>query len=205
MQDTTAGTLSWTLYELSSRPEIVERLRQEVLQHVGPDSAPTYAHLKEMKFVQYVINEALRLYPAVPFNVRVALKDTYLPHGAGKSGLEPVGVPAKTAVAYSTFVMQRREDLFGPDVNEFKPERWETWSPKPWQFIPFNGGPRICLGQQFALTEMQYVLVRLFQNFDKVDYRGTEEQYERCEVILSPGAGVKVSMRPVVNGKRQAQ
>jgi len=205
MQDTTAGTLAWILYELSSRPKVVDRLRREILQHVGPDNAPTYAHLKEMKFVQNVINETLRLYPAVPVNVREALKDTSLPRGAGESGLEPVGVLAGTVVAYSTMAMQRREDLFGPDVNEFKPERWDTWSPKPWQYVPFGGGPRICMGQQFALTEMQYVLVRLFQNFDKIDYHGTEEQYERCEITISPGAGVKVSMRPVVKGNRQAQ
>ena len=56
--------------------------------------------------------------------------------------------------------MQRREDIYGEDVNEFKPERWDGWTPKAWDFIPFNGGPRICLGQQFALTEMAYILTR---------------------------------------------
>lgn len=56
--------------------------------------------------------------------------------------------------------MQRRTDIFGPDVAEFKPERWDSWSPKAWRYIPFNGGPRICIGQQFALTEMGYILCR---------------------------------------------
>lgn len=96
----------------------------------------------------------------MPFNIRVAIKDTSLPRGGGPDGREPVGVPAGTPVAYSTLTMQRRVDLFGEDVNEFKPERWDTWAPKPWEFVPFNGGPRICLGQQFALTEMGYILVR---------------------------------------------
>jgi len=74
--------------------------------------------------------------------------------------LQPIGVTAGTLVAYSTLVMQRRVDIFGPDVSEFKPERWDSWSPKPWQYIPFNGGPRTCIGQQFALTEMGYILCR---------------------------------------------
>jgi hypothetical protein len=56
--------------------------------------------------------------------------------------------------------MQRRADIFGEDVEEFRPERWENWTPRPWQYVPFNGGPRICLGQQFALTEMGFLLCR---------------------------------------------
>ncbi|KAF8250772.1 cytochrome P450 [Wilcoxina mikolae CBS 423.85] len=196
-RDTTAGTLSWALFELAKRPDCVQRLRNEILDTVGPDAAPTYADLKGMKYLQHVMDETLRLYPAVPFNIRVALKDTFLPVGGGESKLEPVGVPAGTACAYSAIVMQRRTDIFGPDANEFKPERWDNWAPKPWTFIPFNGGPRICLGQQFAYTEMAYTLCRLFQNFDALLDRATQPQFERCETTISPGAGVKVALRPV--------
>ncbi|KAA8899641.1 cytochrome P450 52A5 [Sphaerosporella brunnea] len=199
-RDTTAGTMAWALYELAKRPDTVQRLRKEILGTVGPTAAPTYEDLKGMRFLQHVINETLRLYPAVPFNVRVALKDTSLPHGGGPYGLDPVGVPAGTLVAYSTLTMQRRVDLFGPDVAEFKPERWDHWAPKAWQYVPFNGGPRICLGQQFALTEMGYILCRLFQNFDAVEDRSTEPQIERCEVTISPGSGVWVAFRPAKNG-----
>jgi cytochrome P450 len=66
-RDTTACTLSWTIYELARHPEAVAKLRAEILSVVGPDRAPTYDDLKSMKYLQNVMNETLRLYPVVPF------------------------------------------------------------------------------------------------------------------------------------------
>jgi len=66
-RDTTACTLSWTIYELARFPEAVKKLRAEILATVGPDRAPTYDDLKGMKYLQNVMNETLRLYPVVPF------------------------------------------------------------------------------------------------------------------------------------------
>lgn len=64
-------------------------------------------------------------------------------------------------IFYSTMAMQRRRDLYPTkdfaDPSNFCPERWEKWVPKPWQYVPFNGGPRICIGQNFALTEMAFM------------------------------------------------
>ncbi|KAG0136756.1 cytochrome P450 [Tuber indicum] len=194
--DTIAATLSWSLYEIARQPEIVRKLRMEILERLGPNGKPTYTDLKEMKYLQHVINETLRLYPAVPFNVRMSLKDTSLPRGAGPDGLDPVGMPKNTIFGYAPLTMQRREDLFGPGVERFDPDRWEKWSPKSWQYIPFNGGPRICIGQQFALTEMSYVLVRMFQQFGSVESGQKEEQYQNCNIVLSPGTGVPVSFKP---------
>jgi cytochrome P450 len=66
-RDTTACTLSWTVYELARHPEALEKLRAEILSVVGPTRAPTYEDLKSMKYLQNVMNETLRLYPVVPF------------------------------------------------------------------------------------------------------------------------------------------
>ena len=68
-RDTTAGTLSFTFKELSAQPEIVRKLRREILRRVGPSRPPTYEDLKSMPYLQHVMNETLRLYPSVPFNV----------------------------------------------------------------------------------------------------------------------------------------
>lgn len=170
-RDTTAVTLSWLFYEISRNPEIVRKLRQEIIEYVGLDRTPTYDNLKSMKYLQHTLNETLRLYPVVPYNVRIALKDTTLPHGGGPNGDEPIAVLKDTPIGYSTLVMQRREDIYPPSSSgfphymSFVPERWESWTPKAWTYIPFNGGPRICIGQR----ELPHPLPRLpvVQSFQK--------------------------------------
>lgn len=154
-RDTTAATLSWCIYELSNYPEVYKRLRNEVLTVVGESRAPTYADLKNMTFLTHTLNETLRLYPAVPYNLRACLKDSTLPGQPGEPGIACL---EDDVVIYSTHAMQRRKDLYPPVSEKFKdpaifsPERWDHWSPKPWQFVPFNGGPRICVGQNFAVS-----------------------------------------------------
>ncbi len=225
-RDTTAGTLSFTILELSRHPHIVAKLRREILERLGPHRAPTYEDLKSMPYLQHTVNETLRLYPAVPFNMRMSLHDTTLPHGGGKDGLSPVGIRKDTPIGYSTLYMQRNPDIYQPippgfpDVKKFVPERWDGgWSPKPWTYIPFNGGPRICVGrefpgvsrnhfssssiffntdeislEQFANIEMNYTLVRILQKFERIEKYWTDaEQTLKSEIVLSPGKkGVRV-------------
>ena len=112
--------------------------------------------------------------------------------------------------------MQLREDLY-PDApnlahpHQFSPERWEIWTPKTWQYIPFNGGPRICIGQQFALTEIGkligskrlcrttltrekgYTITRILQRYEYMDCHSPSiHPRYKSEVVLSPVNGVKV-------------
>ncbi|KAI9653030.1 MAG: hypothetical protein M1831_006237 [Alyxoria varia] len=174
-RDTTACTLSWLFYELGRNGAIVKELRKEIEDTVGLDRAPTYADLKSMKFLQNNLNETLRIYPVVPFNIRSALQDTSIPRGGGPNGDRPVGVPKETGVAYSTHYMQLTPEIYPPTSTNFPaphvfhPHRWDDWQPRPWTYIPFNGGPRICVGQQFALTEMAYVAVRLLQRYSAIE------------------------------------
>jgi cytochrome P450 len=201
-RDTTACTLTWAIYHLSMDPQITAKLRREIIDTVGLDRTPSYQDLKEMKYLQSVLNETLRLYPVVPYNVRVSLTDTTLPVGGGKDGLQPIGILQGTPIAYSTLVMQRRADLYPPPstgfpaVDKFVPERWENWTPKSWTYVPFNGGPRICIGQQFALTEMGYTLVRLLQRFETVENRmGGVLPGMHTDIVLQPAKVVKVAFQ----------
>ena len=94
-------------YELSYHPEVYAKLRDEVLNTLGTNGKPTYEDLKNMKYLQYCLNESknflvyvhlmivLRLYPIVPFNVRTALVDTSLPRGGGPNGLDVSLLPTK--------------------------------------------------------------------------------------------------------------
>ncbi|KAL7934449.1 cytochrome P450 [Trichoderma chlorosporum] len=187
-RDTTAATLSWTLYELSNYPEIWHRLRSRVLETVGPEAAPTYEDLKDLTCLTHALNETLRLYPAIPFNVRTCRQ----PDIATLKG---------DHILYSTLAMQRLKDFYPPVSDKFadpaiySPERWEHWTPKPWQFIPFNGGPRICIGQNFAMTEMAFTLVRLLQRYERIEYRGDwAAQYLKADIVGCPGQGVPIAL-----------
>ncbi|KAJ5467028.1 hypothetical protein N7475_004780 [Penicillium sp. IBT 31633x] len=204
-RDTTAGTLSFCLFELSRNPDVVAKLREEIRDRLGlgaDGQKPTYSDLKEMKYLNAVLHETMRLYPVVPFNVRYSLHDTTLPRGGGPDGLAPIGVRGGSRVIYSTMLMQRDPDLYdGPDSkNYFDPGKWipdrwvSGWSPRPWHFIPFNGGPRICIGQQFATIEMGYTLIRILQAYERIialPVNGkdrVEDPVLQCEVTLSPGS-----------------
>ncbi|KAI0772037.1 cytochrome P450 monooxygenase pc-3 [Trametes elegans] len=172
-RDTTAATLTFAVYMMCLYPEVCKRLRAEILETVGPTRMPTFEDVRSMKYLRAVINETLRLYPVVPFNIRVANKDTTLPNP--KPNAPRVFVPAGTTVAYSTFFMQRRKEYWGPDAEHFDPDRWlderlnKYFTKNPFIFVPFNAGPRICLGQQFAYNEMSFFLTRLLQTFSSME------------------------------------
>ncbi|KAG6830203.1 hypothetical protein H0H92_001790 [Tricholoma furcatifolium] len=150
-RDTTTNSISYAIYMLARHPNILRRLRNEILSKVGSSRRPTYDDMKDMKYLRAVINETLRLYPAVPFNVRTSNKATLWPSTIGG---KPFYIPASTKTPYSVFLMHRRTDLWGPDANEFDPDRFlddrlrKYLTPNPFIFLPFNAGPRICLGQQ---------------------------------------------------------
>jgi cytochrome P450 len=98
-------------------------------------------------------------------------------------------------VGYSPYTMHRRKDLYGLDADEYKPERWESLRPG-WEYLPFNGGPRICLGQQYALTEASYVTVRLVQEFSKIESRDPGPWEEGLTLTCCSLNGVKVGLTP---------
>ena len=105
---------------------------------------------------------ALRLYPPLPVNTRTAVRTTVLPTGGGPDRKSPVLIPKRSAVAYSVYSMHRRPDLYGMDAELFRPERWEEDMPLQnnptdlkWSYLPFNGGPRICLGSELAPLLLQ--------------------------------------------------
>ncbi|KAL0941168.1 Cytochrome P450 52A13-like protein 2 [Colletotrichum truncatum] len=199
-RDTTASLMSWTWYCLLRSPRVFSKLRGKVLDTFGtysrdPGENVTFASLKQCTYLQHVLSETLRLHSVVPFNSRRALRDTTLPSGGGPDGASPVFVPEGMEVNFSTHVLHRRKDLWGADADEFVPERWEEKrgaASAAWHFVPFNGGPRICIGQQLALTEAGYVLVRMMQRYEAVEGLDVDwtRDWHNFTVVCSPGSPV---------------
>ncbi|KJX98996.1 cytochrome P450 alkane hydroxylase like protein [Zymoseptoria brevis] len=200
-RDTTASLLTNVWFILSKRPDIWAKLQSEVGQLNGV--RPTFEQLKDLKYLQSVLSESLRLHPVVPLNSREAQCDTTLPVGGGPSGLAPIFIPKGGVVSWNVYAMHRRKDIYGPDAEDFTPERWlddpETGKKglRPgWGYLPFNGGPRVCLGQQFALTEASYATVRLCQAFSGIASRDPEEWKEFLMLNCVSLNGAKVKLTP---------
>ncbi|KAJ7080558.1 cytochrome P450 [Mycena crocata] len=170
-RDTTACLLTFVMYMLAGHPVILARLRSEILNTVGSTRTPTPDDFREMKYLRAILNETMRLYPPVPFNMRSTTAPVILP---SPSGGKPFYIPARSKVPFSVLVMHRRTDLWGPDAAQWDPDRFiddrlhKYLTPNPFIFLPFNAGPRICLGQQFAYHEASFFLVRLLQHFSGV-------------------------------------
>lgn len=162
-RDTTAAMLSWMFLMLAKYPSIFQHLRSAILSDFGsssfssscPDarSTPiTINGLKKCQYLQHVMLETLRLYPPGPLNSRVAVRDTVLPTGGGHDGKSPIAVREGTVLNLCVYATQRRADIWGDDVLEFRPERWMNRRRSDWTFLPFSGGPRTCLGRRFFFS-----------------------------------------------------
>lgn len=200
-RDTTAGLLSWTFYLLARHPLVYAKIRRVILEEFGPYRAGhresiSFETLKSCTYLQHVLNETLRLYPGVPLNRRQATRDTTLPRGGGQDGKQPIFIPKNANIVYCVYAMHRMSSYWGEDAEEFKPERWEKGRPG-WKYLPFNGGPRVCLGQQFALTEAAFVVVRILQRFDEIlnlDQSSMETVEQNATLTLSVANGVRVKL-----------
>jgi len=164
-RDTTAELLTFTMWFLSRHKRVLQKLRAEVLKYLGEDTRPTWEIIKNMVYLKYVLNETLRLLPVVPTNTRSARFRTTLPRGGGPDGKSPIILEEGQHVHYTVFSLHRRKEAYGEDAEEFNPERWENLRVGAWDYLPFNGGPRICLGQQYALIEASFTVIRILQRF----------------------------------------
>ncbi|KAL9599199.1 MAG: hypothetical protein Q9219_003980 [cf. Caloplaca sp. 3 TL-2023] len=154
-RDTTASLLSNVWWSISKDPTIWNRLQEEVTSLKTPlgKERPIFEELKDMKYLRAVLNESLRVHPVVPANSRQAIQDTMLPVGGGVDGKSPVFIPKGAIVNYGVHAMHHRKDLFGEDADQFRPQRWLDEEGKKglrvgWEYLPFNGGPRICIGRE---------------------------------------------------------
>ncbi|KAI0011956.1 putative N-alkane-inducible cytochrome P450 [Xylariaceae sp. FL0662B] len=196
-RDTTGCLLGWTMYFLARHPGAYARLRAAVLERFGGDEEqrrPDFRALGQVAYLQWVISEALRVATVIPLNERVALRDTVLPRGGGADGQAKVFVPKGTQVLLPLYAMQHREDIWGADVEEFRPERWETHR-AGWEFVPFGAGARKCLGQQFGRQEVSYVIARFCQKYDRIENMEEGDGRIRLHHAIENRSGTGVQVR----------
>ncbi|PHH81791.1 hypothetical protein CDD82_7833 [Ophiocordyceps australis] len=89
--------------------------------------------------------------------------------------------------------MHRRKDIYGDDADEFRPDRWETLRVS-WEYLPFSGGPRICIGQQFAITTMLALAARFWQTFEAIESRDDRPMLYKVSATTSLMNGCLVGL-----------
>ncbi|CAO1605215.1 hypothetical protein XANCAGTX0491_008738 [Xanthoria calcicola] len=202
-RDTTACLLSWTFFLLVRHPHVLGRLKEEIASVVDSDVNITRTHIQKMSYLKCILNETLRLYPPIPLNVRFAKNTTWLPQGGGPNGDSPVLVRKGTGIGLVPYYMHRRKDIYGEDAMAFRPERWQgpELDDIGWAYMPFHGGPRLCLGKDFALMEASCLIVRILQEFPDIrlppghSIVPTGQEKQELTVFLKSADGCKVVVR----------
>ncbi|KAF2111409.1 cytochrome P450 alkane hydroxylase-like protein [Lophiotrema nucula] len=190
-QDTTSILLSNTVYFLARSPAHWKFLREEALRQ--GDSMFEWDALRNNTVIQNMLFESLRLRPLFPALQRQAYVDTIIPTGGGPSGTSPIFVPAGSEFLPSFYVLHRDPAVFGPDVESFEPDRWNSIKPTQWEFMGFGGGPRSCLGKEKSLVEGAYVLAKLAGKFEKLEARDEKEWIGESKITCANKHGCKVA------------
>ena len=161
--ETTSNLVAWTMVLLAQHPEWQERAREEVREVMGAArggkaGAMDLDRLGELKLMAMILNESLRLYPPVYSMARTCVQTVKLS--------DEVTVPAGCDIMVPIGLMHRDAAVWGDDANEFRPERFAHGaSAFGGAFLPFALGPRICIGQSFAIAEAKVILAHLLLQF----------------------------------------
>ncbi|XP_048198458.1 leukotriene-B4 omega-hydroxylase 3-like isoform X2 [Perognathus longimembris pacificus] len=191
--DTTASGLSWVLYNLAKHPEHQERCRQEV-QELLRDREPKeleWDDLARLPFLTMCIKESLRLHPPVTVISRCCTQDVPLPNGRV--------IPKGVVCLISIFGIHHNPSVW-PDPEVFDPFRFDLEQGKdrsPLAFIPFSAGPRNCIGQTFALSEMKVALALTLLRFRVLPDTSGPEPCRKPELILRAEGGLWLRAQPL--------
>ncbi len=189
--ETSSNALSWTLYLLAKNPTVLAKLRTEIQHTLGNQSHPNFADLRNLQYTKQVIEEGMRLYPpAYAVGRECVEKDKIL----GQT------IPAKSVFLLSIYALHQDPQYY-PNPQKFNPDRFapELVKQRPkLAYMPFGAGPRMCIGNHFAMMEMQLILAMLVQRFD-FELVGDTPVEPQPLVTLSPKGGIKMRITPLVN------
>jgi cytochrome P450 len=181
--ETSSNGLSWMLYLLSRHPDALDRVREEFYSVLG-DAPLSHGDVLKFPFTTQIIQETLRLYPPFWMVDRMAVKE---------DRIGDVVIPAGSMVIVYVYGAHHAKNRW-ENVDEFRPERFVKENDKqrtPFTYLPFGGGPRICIGNQYAMLQILMILSTLLRRYDFELVPGQEIE-ERAMVILRPKNGIKM-------------
>lgn len=185
--ETTATTLTWTFYLLGQHTNVIQKLRAEVDGVLEGRKAKLEDYPK-LSYTRQVLDESLRLYPPAWMIGRHALNNDVLPSGAE--------IPAGQDISISTYVTHRHE-AFWKNPEGFNPDRFSSENSEGrhrFAYLPFGAGPRICIGNNFALMEMVFALATVIQNYDVELVSGQKIEPEPG-ITMRPKQGLKIRLK----------
>lgn len=153
--ETTASTLTWTVFLLAQHPMIMRELMDE-LDRVLDGGPPTREQLPQLSFLDRVIKESMRILPPVPFTIRAA-DDDQIPMGS-------LTLSHGARVICSHFLTHHLPEIY-PEPEIFRPDRWREIDPSQYEYMPFSAGPRACVGAMFAMQVLKISLAIVLQKF----------------------------------------
>ncbi|MCC5646772.1 cytochrome P450 [Nostoc sp. CHAB 5824] len=184
--ETTASAIAWGLYWIQQKPLVREKLLQE-LDTLG--DSPDPMSIYRLPYLTAVCNETLRIHPVLMFSLPRLVQEP----------IELLGHPLEsgTLLLPSIYLIHQREDLY-PQPKQFKPERFVERQFSPYEFLPFGGGVRRCIGEALALFQMKLVLATVFSRYQLALADRRPERPQRRGFTLAPANGVKM----VITGRR---
>ncbi|KAF8093156.1 hypothetical protein N665_0389s0019 [Sinapis alba] len=189
-RDTITFTLSWFFWLLSESPQVLAKIRQEIIDTDLSRIGNGQENLDKLVYLQGALFEAIRLYPPVSFGRKSPVKSDVLPSGHK--------VDANSKIIICLYALGRMKTVWGKDALQFKPERWITENgglkhePSS-KFLAFNSGPRTCLGKHLAITQMKMVVVDILQNYDVKVIKG-----QKIEPVLGFILSMKHGLRVII-------
>jgi cytochrome P450 len=185
--ETGANVLTWLWYRLGMHPEIQQRVLREIDEElVG--RPPTLSDCSKLTYTRCVVDEAQRMYPQQWLASRKALEDDEI------GGYR---IPAGTDILYSPYHAHRHPE-FWDDPDEFRPDRFTAEAVAARDrsaYIPFGSGPHLCIGHQFAMTEMLLILASTLQRY-RIELESTEPVDPRPLLTLGPGKPIRIRLVP---------
>ncbi|KAK5808086.1 cytochrome P450 [Linnemannia elongata] len=207
--ETTSATVTWMLHVFSTHPRVQQKVRQELLDHIGlPTTSETnncplsYDTLNTLPYLNACVKELLRFIPPVPTTSRVATQDDTI------LGYD---IPKGTQVILSAAALHKLKSVYGDDAEEFKPERWMdpslfseeekesikfVTSDMTWAYVPFLTGPRNCIGSKFATIETKILLYYLLINLEYAPVPGFKFS-KSPRVTMKPYPGMRLIVKRV--------